>query len=77
MLWARRSADQGDAGGEYFLGVLYKNGWGVTSDLRAASSWFERAAKQGVEDAAQALRKFVAKGVPEAVAALRRLRLAP
>jgi len=39
--------------------------------------WFERAAKQGFEEAAQALRRLAAEGVPEAAAALRRLRLAP
>jgi len=77
MLWARRAADQGDPTAEFNVDVLYENGWGATRDLRAASLWFERAAKQGDEAAAHALRGFVAEGVPEAAAALRRLRLAP
>jgi len=39
--------------------------------------WFTRAAKQGDEVSKEALHDLAAEGVPEAVAALRRLGLAP
>jgi len=42
-----------------------------------AASWYERAAKQGNGYSIRALRKLAANGVPKAVAAARRLRLAP
>ena len=77
MIWSRRAAEQGNVDAEYNMGVLYANGWGVTRNPRAASVCFELAAKQGDEGAAQALRNIAAEGVPEAAAALRRLRLAP
>jgi len=77
MMWARRSADQGNAFGEFHVGALYASGWGVLRDPRAATLWFERAAKKGDEGARKALRELAAEGVPEASAALRRLRLAP
>ena len=44
MLWARRAADAGNAVGEYNVGVLLYNGWGVPQDKRAAASWFARVA---------------------------------
>jgi len=46
-------------------------------DLGTAASCYERAGKQGNGYSIQALRKLAADGVPEAVAAARRLRLAP
>jgi len=44
---------------------------------QAAVVWFARSAKQGDEDAIKALQKLADRGVPEASAALRRMRLAP
>ncbi len=77
MLWARRSADQGDTVGANNLGALYANGWGVPQDLRAAVLWFPRSAKQGNKYAKDNLLGLAAAGVPEAAAAVQRLRLAP
>ena len=77
MRWARLSADKGDALGECNVGALYANGWGVPHDLRAAIMWFSRASTQGHEKAKTNLLKLASAGVPDAVAAVQHLRLAP
>jgi TPR repeat protein len=77
MVWARRAADQGNAFGEHIVGVLYGNGWGVPRSFAAAVPWFERAVKHGRTESKQTLLNLAEDGVPEAVAAVRRLRLAP
>ena len=74
---ARRAADKGNAGGETNLGALYANGWGVPQDVREGIKWWAKAAAQGKEGAIENLRRAAANGLPEAAAALRRLRLAP
>ena len=73
---ARRAADKGDALGERQMGILYGNGWGAPQDIREATRWFAKSAAQGDEDAITNLRELAAASVPEAAAALRRLRLA-
>ena len=75
--WARRAADQGSAAADFIIGALYANGQGVPRDLRAATAWFARSAARGDERAMEVLLELAADGVPEAVAAARRLRLAP
>ena len=77
LRFARRAADKGDGGGESSLGALYANGWGVPQDVREGIKWYAKAAAQGYEGAIMYLRRHAAAGVPEAAAALRRLRLAP
>jgi len=42
----RRAAEQGDADGEYGLGLLYASGEGVARDPAAARAWLERAGNQ-------------------------------
>jgi TPR repeat protein len=74
---ARRAADKGNAIGEYYMGVFFAEGWGVPLENREAARWWAKSAAQGDEDAITNLRELAAAGVPEAVAALRRLRLAP
>jgi TPR repeat protein len=44
-------ADKGDADAEFNLGQAYRLGRGVSTNLAAAKSWFERAAAQGHVDA--------------------------
>lgn len=44
-------AEQGDARGEYSLGVMYENGFGVPKDLAEAARWYRKAADQGNTDA--------------------------
>jgi TPR repeat protein len=43
----RALAEQGNAEGQYFLGFLYHNGFGVKTSQPEALKWFEKAAAQG------------------------------
>jgi len=44
-------AEQGHAGSQYQLGLLYANGQGVTKDDAKARQWYEKAAVQGHAEA--------------------------
>ena len=48
----RKAADAGLAQAQYNLGLLYVNGHGVDKDLETASVWFQKAAVQGLPEAA-------------------------
>lgn len=50
-LW-RPLADRGDADAQYNLAHAYKLGRGVPQNLNLAEQWYQRAARQGHEDAA-------------------------
>jgi TPR repeat protein len=41
--WYRKAAEQGDAYGQYSLGLMYYGGQGVPRDYAVAVSWFLRA----------------------------------
>jgi len=43
----RSLADQGNPDGQYFLGFMYHNGFGVKRDQTEALNWFQKAAHQG------------------------------
>ena len=45
--WYRMAAEQGDAAGEYNLGLAYDNGQGVPQDYAEAVKWYGEAAEQG------------------------------
>lgn len=47
----RPLADQGDPRGQYAMGVLYENGFGVTKDQKLAAAWYLKSAEQGNTDA--------------------------
>lgn len=47
----RRSANQGDAGAQFNLGLMYFQGEGVAKNKREAMKWFRKAADQGDPDA--------------------------
>jgi cell division septation protein DedD len=49
-IW-RPLAEKGDADAEFNLGQAYRLGRGVSTNLAAAKTWFERAANQGHVDA--------------------------
>jgi TPR repeat protein len=49
--WYREAAEQGDASGQYELGLSYQNGRGVEIDLPRGYGWFQLAADQGNEPA--------------------------
>ncbi len=47
-LWFRKSAEQGEADAQCWLGVMYENGrGGLAKDDAEAASWFRKAAEQG------------------------------
>jgi uncharacterized protein len=50
-VWLEKSAQQQHDQASYLLGLIYKNGYGITPDARAAVHWFEAAARQGNPDA--------------------------
>jgi TPR repeat protein len=45
--WYLKSANQNHAEAQYSLGVMYKNGYGVTQDYKEAINWYSKAANQG------------------------------
>ena len=45
--WYRKAADQGFAGAQVNLGLLYANGQGVARDYAEALKWFRSAADRG------------------------------
>ena len=61
------AAEQGDAEAQSFLGVLYKEGWGVPQNYDEALHWFQAAAEQGNAEAQSFLGAmyFLGQGVPQ------------
>jgi TPR repeat protein len=51
MQETRPLAEQGDSRGQYAMGVLYENGFGVAKDQSLAAAWYLKAAEQGNTDA--------------------------
>ena len=68
----RSLAEQGHAGAQYKLGVLYLVGHGVPKDNAAAMSWYRKAAEQGYAKAQIGLGRMYGNGmgVPEDHAAM-------
>jgi TPR repeat protein len=56
-------AQEGDPRGQYGMGVLYENGYGVAKDLKLAMVWYLKAAKQGNIDAQYNLGAMYEHGV--------------
>jgi len=46
--WYRMAAEQGDAGAQFNLGLMYGNGQGVPRDFAEAMKWWRKAAEQGL-----------------------------
>ena len=59
-------AEQGHAGAQYVLGIMYDDGEGVLQDYKEAVSWFRKAAEQGNYAAQYELGKMykAGEGVP-------------
>ena len=55
-------AEQGDAGAQTILGMMYKNGEGVTQDYKTALKWYKLAAEQGNSTAQYNLGGMYGKG---------------
>ncbi len=49
--WYGKAAEQGNAGAQCLLGVMYANGEGVLEDYVRAYSWYNLAAAQGTKPA--------------------------
>lgn len=46
-----KAANEGDAKAQYYLGLVYENGYGTVSNVSAAVEWYRRAAEQGLDSA--------------------------
>jgi hypothetical protein len=55
-------AEQGYAGTQFSLGILYEKGWGVPQDYKAAVRWWRLAAEQGDLSAQYALGRLYDEG---------------
>lgn len=62
LAWFRRAADQGDAKGESYLGMMYYSGRGVPRDYAQAAHWYRLAAAQGDDHAQRRLQVMYAQG---------------
>jgi len=58
----RARAEQGDAGTQFKLGVMYMNGQGVPKDEAQPVAWFRKAVEQGHDSAKDALREMHEQG---------------
>jgi TPR repeat protein len=58
----RRSAEQGDAGAEMWLGASYEQGWTGRKNFKQALKWFRKAAAQGQPDAENSLGQMYQDG---------------
>jgi hypothetical protein len=47
----QRSAQKGETGAQYNLGLMYEQGYGVAPDTKKAATWFEKAAEKGEANA--------------------------
>ena len=79
LIFAEKAAAKGEAGGEFAVGYYCEVGIGRSVDLREAKGWYERAAKQGHEDAKARLKELAKEhpktlGVQEHQGRLERMR---
>ena len=65
--WYRLSAERGDAGAQYNLGVRYDKGRGVPQDDKEAVNWYRLSAEQGIAQAQNNLGQMYVngQGVPQ------------
>ncbi|MGB5882933.1 MAG: tetratricopeptide repeat protein, partial [Desulfobulbales bacterium] len=71
FVWYLKAAQQGDAGGQNFQGMIYENGLGVEKDSQQALNWHKKAAGQDsptAEKIAAAAIKAERAAEPQAVA---------
>jgi TPR repeat protein len=59
----KKSAEQGDATSQYYLGVMYENASGVTQDYKLAVKWLRESAKQGFSGAQHSLGLMYGQGL--------------
>ena len=73
LKWYRMAAEQGHAGAQNNLGVMYDKGEGVTQDYVQAHIWYNLAAAQGEETARENRDLIAKKMTPAQVAEAQRL----
>lgn len=54
-IWYRKAADQGNAAGEFGLGMEYASGEGLPKELEKALEWVRRSAEQGYQSAVETM----------------------
>ena len=59
----RRAADRGHSGAQYYLGMIYEKGAGVTKDVATALNWYRQAATNGYVEACVTLGNFYSDGL--------------
>jgi hypothetical protein len=59
----RSHAQDGEAIGQFYLGLSYNNGQGVSQDYREAVKWYRLAAEQGVKEAQNNLGRLYYEGL--------------
>eukprot|EP00729_Bicosta_minor_P032742 gene32742-biopygen5792 len=60
--WYRKSAEAGNADGQYNLGIIYGNGEGVEQDYVEAAKWYRKSAEAGFAQAQYNLGNMYRKG---------------
>jgi len=60
--WLKQAAKKKDARGEFWLGILYTTGRGVTQNSKLAAEWYRRAAERGYSRAQNNLAVCYGKG---------------
>ena len=73
MTWYLKAAEQGNAGAQYTISVMYANGHGVAQDYVQACMWLKLAAKNDHEDAKYDLAVTEGKLTKEQIAEAERL----
>ena len=65
--WYREAAEQGNAKGQFNLGMMYNKGQGVPQDYAEAAKWYRKAAEQGFAEAQNNLGMMyhAGQGVPQ------------
>lgn len=56
--WLRMAAEKNDGYSQYLVGCCFLDGLGVTKSLIEAKAWLQRAADNGIENAAELLKKI-------------------
>jgi TPR repeat protein len=74
MHWYRKAADQGNALGQYNVGLIYERSRSL-HDYKQSALWYNKAAEQGVADAQLNLGMFYSTGNGVPVDAARALQL--
>jgi hypothetical protein len=58
LKWFSRAAEQGHAGSQNNLGIMYNSGLGVPKNTTEAIKWWRKAADQGYPDAIESLKRL-------------------